>query len=184
MTIRLILLTALHQEPHERTTYYYRINDLPTLLQRLGIMYTYAYPFMTEDFVVGFADEQRTKEAGHQLLDVKTIDGPAIFYLETGDSPVRSLDVAPDVFHVENRGHDLYVQLKPTCQPVYDGMTIRSGTVTVEQFESWVSFAQYKNTHHVGEGYFLDTGVVKGTWPEEIPLRDIFQIVLDSYGLR
>lgn len=181
--VRLMLLTGLHQEPHERTTYYYRLNDIPDFLQRLGISHLNSHPLMTEDFVVGFADAAAAKRAEQQLLQVKTISEPEIFYRETGDCAVRTLQTAPEVFHVENRGSDLYVQLKPTCQAVYEGMTVRSGERLVNHFDTLVSFAQYKNTHHVGIGYFLDTGVAKGTWPEDIPLREVFGMVLGAFGL-
>ena len=138
---------------------------------------------MTEDFVVCFSDEASCKRAEQQLLQVQTVSKPELFYRETGDCEVRTRATASDVFHIENRGRDLYVQLKPACQSMYAGVTVRSGDILIEHFDTLVSFAQYKNTHHVGSGYFLDTGVEKGTWPEEIPLRDIFRIVLGAFGL-
>ncbi len=181
--VRLMILTGLHQEPHERTTYYYRLDDLPGFLRRLGISCLDTYPLMTEDFVICFSDELEAKRAEQELAQVQTVSEPAIFYRETGDSPVRTLETAPYVFHIENRGSDLYIQLKPTCQPLYEKMTIRNGEIQLENFETMASLAQYKNTHHVGIGYFLDTGVEKDTWPPNIPLRDMFGIVLKAFGI-
>ena len=181
--VRLMLLTGLHQEPHERTTYYYRLNNLSDFLQRLGLSFLHASPLMTEDFVVCFADQHEAKRAERQLAQIQTVSEPELFYRETGDSPDRTLQTAPQIFHIENRGNDLYVQLKPTCRALYNGMTLQNGDMVIESFETMASLAQYKNTHHVGIGYFLDTGVAKGTWPADIPLRDMFGIVLNAFGI-
>ncbi len=181
--VRLMILTGLHQAPHKRTTYYYRLDDLSGFLKRLGISCLSTSPLMTEDFVINFSNEREALRAEQQLAQVQTVSEPTIFYRETGDRPVRTLETAPHLFHIENRGSDLYVQLKPTCQPLYDEMTIRNGESHLENFETMASLAQFKNTHHVGVGYFLDTGVEKGTWPPDIPLRNTFGMILEAFGI-
>ena len=60
---RVIVATALHQNAHERETYYYRIDDQESLLQKIGIQYTDTYNLMTEDFVIRFENEQLALEA-------------------------------------------------------------------------------------------------------------------------
>ena len=47
---RIILATALHQNPHERETYYYRLDNHEKFLTDIGITYSSTYNLMTEDF--------------------------------------------------------------------------------------------------------------------------------------
>ncbi len=181
--VRLMLVTALHQVPHDRETFYYRIDDQAEFLKRIGLEFERTYPLMTEDFVVCFADDAAARRGEELLAAVRTVGGPEIYYRETGDNPNRTLGTAPNIFHIENRGSDLYVQLKPSNAAVSEGMRIESGEHVIENFDRMVSFAQYKNTNHVGAGYFLDTGAAKGAWPAEFPLSDLFKIVLGAFGI-
>jgi len=181
---RVILATGLHQNAHERETYYYRIDDHKNLLQKIGIKYTDEYNLMTEDFVLCFENEQLALEAEQTLLNVETIDIDEVFYVETADKAVRTMNKGAKIFHTENRGKDIYVQLKPVAALIPVETKIRSNDVIIENFGKLVSLAQVKNTHHHGVGYYLDTGFLKGELPDSFPLKDLFGMFLESYGIQ
>ena len=181
---RVIIATALHQNAHERETYYYRIDDHQAFLRQIGIEYSDTYNLMTEDFVLSFDNEQLALEAEQKILNVSTIDTEEIFYVETADKAVRTLNKAAQIFHTENRGKDIYVQLKPVAALIPTDTKIESDGVVVDNFGTLVSLAQVKNTHHHGIGYYSDTGFLKGELPESFPLKDLFGMFLESYGIQ
>ena len=181
---RVIVATALHQNAHERETYYYRIDDHVDFLQKIGIEYTDTYNLMTEDFVLCFENEQLALEAEQNILNVETVDTEEIFYVETADKAVRTLNKNAKIFHTENRGKDIYVQLKPVAALIPVEAKIKSNGVIIDNFGKLVSLAQVKNTHHHGVGYYVDTGFSKGELPDSFPLKDLFGMFLESYGIQ
>jgi hypothetical protein len=181
---RVIMVTGLHQEPHERETFYYRAKDEAELLRELGIEFERSYRLMTEDFVLVFADEAAASEGERQILSIESFDTDPIFYRETGDSAIRTSVTEHRVFHIENRGKDLYVQLRPTSSAIPESMKVRRGNVVVEDFGRRVDFAQYKNTHHHGTGYYADSAFKAGELPAMFPLRDLYPMFLAAFGIR
>ena len=175
---RVIVATGLHQDPHERETYYYRMDDHLAILKDLGIHYERTYNLMTEDFVLCFQTEQLASEAEQKLLGVKTAGVDEVFYVETADKAIRTLNKSAQIFHTENRGKDLYVQLKPVSALMPEGTRLVGGDKVIENFDKLVSLAQVKNTHHHGIGYYTDTGFAKGELPESFPLKDMFALIL------
>ncbi len=180
---RVILATALHQDPHERETYYYRLDDHAAFLKRIGIEYNYTYNLMTEDFVLCFDNEQQAAETEQKILNVCTVDTQEIFYVETADKAVRTLNKSAQIFHTENRGKDIYVQLKPVSALIPANAKVKGGDTIVNNFGELVSLAQVKNTHHHGVGYYTDTGFMKGELPSSFPLKDLFAMFLDAYHI-
>lgn len=181
---RLIIATGLHQAAHERETYYYRLDDHTALLKSIGIKYVETYRLMTEDFVIRFKDADSARQAERVLAAVQSFDCRDIFYVETGDSPVRTGATSSAIFHIENREDSLYLQLRPTSDAITGDMKVRSADVVINNFNTLVSLAQYKNTHHVGNGYYVDTDFKRGEMPETFPLRDIFNIILRHFNLK
>jgi hypothetical protein len=181
---RVIVATALHQNAHERETYYYRIDDHVNFLHKIGIEYDSTYNLMTEDFVICFKNEQLALEAEQKILNVETINIEKIFYIETADSEIRTLNKGTKIFHTENRGKDIYVQLKPVAALIPVEAKIKSNGVIIDNFGKLVTLAQVKNTHHHGVGYYLDTGFLKGELPDSFPLKDLFGMFLESYGIK
>ena len=181
--IRLLIATGLHQHAHERVTYYYRLDSHASLLDRLGIDYQDTYRLMTEDFVVKFNSDIAARAAERRLRATRTIARTDIFYRETADRADRTLATADEIFHIENRGSDLYMQLKPTAIKMPLETAIRCGDVVVENFETLVSLAQYKNTHHVGIGYLTDTGCLPGELANPMPLKDTFRHIMQAFDL-
>ena len=180
---RIVVATALHQDPHERETYYYRLDNHEKFLADIGIQYSSTYTLMTEDFVLTFENEQLAAQAEQKILAVKTIETDEIFYVETADKAVRTLNKSSQIFHTENRGKDIYIQLKPVSSLIPEHIKISSNGVTVSDFGKLVSLAQVKNTHHHGIGYYADTGFAKGELPSSFPLKDMFGMFLEAYGI-
>ena len=181
---RVVMVTGLHQEPHERETYYFRLKDEIEILRELGIVFESSYRLMTEDFVLVFADEAAAAHAEQQMMEIASFDTDAIFYRETGDEEVRTSATVHRIFHIENRGKDLYVQLRPTAAPIPETMKVRRGNLVVEDFGQRSDFAQYKNTHHHGTGYYADSAFAAGQLPKRFPLRDLFPLFLSSFGVQ
>ena len=181
---RLMIATGLHQAPHERITYYYRLNDQAELLDRIGIQYSNTYRLMTEDFVVSFDNDEAALTAQKRLNKVKTVGPDDIFYLETADCTVRTLSTGSEIFHIENRDKDLYLQLKPAqCEFPENVSVAVEDTVVYDDFKGCISFAQYKNTHHVGTGYFADSDLNSDKLPPKFPLKDIFSMILNAFQI-
>ena len=139
---------------------------------------------MTEDFVLTFENEQEAAQAEQKILDVKTVDTEEIFYVETADKAVRTLNKSSQIFHTENRGKDIYIQLKPVSKLIPENAKISSDNIVINDFGKLVSLAQVKNTHHHGVGYYADTGFAKGELPESFPLKDMFGMFLEAYGIK
>lgn len=181
--VRLMIASALHQNPHERETFYYRLDDQQSFLERIGLKFRRQYNLMTEDFVIAFDSAAEASAAERVLAAVTTQGRDDVFYLETADRADRTDRTSAQVFHIENRGADLYVQLKPTAKSVPAGMSVRSGSVVIKDFDKLVSMAQYKNTHHHGMGYLTDTSRAKSELPPSIPLRSLFELVLNAFNV-
>lgn len=180
---RVVMLTGLHQEPHERETLYYRLKDETEVLRELGIEFESSYRLMTEDFVLVFRDAAAAALAEQQIMEIESFDTDPIFYRETGDEEVRTSTTFHRIFHIENRGKDLYVQLRPAARAIPETMKVRRGNVVVEDFGRRADFAQYKNTHHHGIGYYSDSAFKAGQLPKRFPLRDVFPLFLSGFGV-
>ena len=180
---RIILATGLHQNAHERETYYYRLNDHVKVMEELGIRYEDTYNLMTEDFVLTFSSSEAAARAERMLRGVRTVDADDLFYRETADCAERTLATAEEVFHTENRGRDLYVQLKPVRKLVPEGLRLKSGNSLIEDFDKAVTLAQVKNTHHHGQGFYSDSRFERGQLPQRFPLKDLFGVVMQGFGI-
>lgn len=53
----------------------------------------------------------------------------------------------------------------------------------MEDFDALVDLAQFKNTHHVGEGYLSDNTFDPHNLPSGIPLKNVFGIILNHFGI-
>ncbi len=159
---RLMLATGLHQDPHDRVTWYWRLRDHAAFLARISIDFRRVEPRMSRDFLVVCDSAQQAARADARLSGAVAADG------------------AP-LFTVDNRGKDLFVEL------VFDG-EIGPGfgfTIGGEKFaglEREVAFVALKNGRHNGIGYFVDSATGAHAGPaREFPLADIHARVLDAF---
>lgn len=141
-TARVMIATGLHQVPHERDTYYWRLKHHEAFLKDAGVPHVRVEPLMSRDFVVVCDSPTHALEAEHQLGALRADDG-------------RNL------FTVDNRGADLFVEL------TYDGdigadAGWRVGNLARTGLREQVAFVAIKNGEHDGVGYFIDSAATVG----------------------
>ena len=180
MGVRVMLVTGLAQVPHERESFYYRMDHHETVLNSLGISYQRIHPLMTEDFVIYCGSEDAARHAQRLLEATITLNEDDLFYVDNADVEQRRDTTSAQVFYVDNRGTDLYVQLKPTARPIGSNVTLACGNRRLERFEQHVAFVQIKNGHHVGTGYFTDSGISAQQLPERIRLASVCKRMHDA----
>lgn len=150
---RVMLATGLHQDPHEQTTYYWRLRKHDEFLRKIGVPFASVEGRMSRDFLVRC-------ESGEQALAAQRI-------LESA----RALD-GTELFEVDNRGTDLFAMLTyPENIPAEMGYTVDGKAFS--QLGSDVVFVAIKNGRHNGIGYFLDAGSLPGDTAQEFPLASL-----------
>lgn len=179
---RIMLVSGLHQAAHERAAYYYRLDDHEAVFDTLGIPYVNIHPLMTEDFVVEYNDAE-TARLGQQMIESVIASQADVFYIETGDVANCGTATGPQAFYVDNRGSTLYVQLKPAARQLPQGLSLACNAQCLPEFDQKASLAQIKNGHHTGIGYFSDSGTKPGDLPEQFPLKELFPMILRTFGL-
>jgi hypothetical protein len=160
---RLIIATALHQDPCEEVTFYWRLKDHAAFLKKLHVPFERVEPRMSRDFLVVCSGEADAEEAEHILTSTESEEGVPLF-------------------EVDNRGTDLFVMLTYPHDIDADFLyAVRS-----ERFEGLrndVAFIAIKNGQHNGIGYFIDTGCKPGELPEHFPLKEIPARICNALGL-
>jgi len=160
--INLIVLTGLHQEPHEHNTYYWRLNDHAAFLKAIGITSTFSVDTrMSRDFLMRFDNTEDCLQAEHILTSV--IDTT---YNER-------------VFSVDNRGASLFVELT-FAQDITPGASVmcQKTQQTVNSFADHVSFVAIKNGEHHGDGYLIAN--FPHTIDKRIPLTSVRDIIFST----
>ena len=159
---RLMLATGLHQDPHPKTTYYWRLSDHAGFLQRQGIDFSSIEPRMSRDFVVRCTTETEARLAEQTLSTMVSDDGTALF-------------------EIDNRGCDLFVMLVWAREIDNDFMFFANGRPR-HGFRSEVTFVAIKNGHHNGTGYLIDSRRSRQV-KAQIPLSQMPTLICDSFGL-
>jgi len=162
--LRLIVATGLSQEPSQRIVFYYRLRDHDNFLRSIKVPFRRVRPRMSRDFLVECDNERDARLAEKILLSGKTLDGTSIF-------------------EVDNRGASLFVTLS------YPNLIEREMKVVfdfeskeVSEFDREVAFVAIKNSHHIGTGYLIDTGLPKGSPDQSVPLASVFDRVLAAFS--
>ena len=181
---RIMLMTALSQEAHDRLSIYYRLNDHAKHLDELGVPYTDIQPLMTEDFIVRFKDVADAKKGQEIFESVHTQLDNDIFYTTTADDNSRENATSASVYYVDNRNDgSLYIQLKPSNDKYPQDFTLYFGDgKEIHHFEKQVSFVSIKNAGHRETGFFSDSGYRKGELPKEIYLNQIPDHIAALFG--
>jgi hypothetical protein len=164
--MRIMIATGLHQVPYREVTYYWRLKDHQTFLRQIGVPFERAEPRMSRDFLLVCADEEQARAAAARLKQAVAHDGLPLF-------------------EVDNRGTDIFAMLTYPKE-ITSETRFRVGEQQFSHLHSHVAFVALKNGEHDGTGYFLDTGAVKGTLPEQILLAEIPQRIAQALnvGLR
>jgi hypothetical protein len=160
---RLMIATGLHQDPHERVTFYWRLRRHAEFLRRIGVPFVSVEPRMSRDFLVVCTDPNQALTAAARLKLVQAPDGEALF-------------------EVDNRGCDLFVTLVYAGEITRD-FRVRIGEQSLENFKNEVAFVALKNGEHNGAGYFLDSERRLSPRDDAFPLARIPMRIKEALGV-
>jgi hypothetical protein len=135
--VKIIIATGLHQQPHEKLTFYWRIKEHVKFAKKIGIEnFSDISPRMSRDFLVKFNDEMDASNA-EKLLNS--------FYFSKDDIKI---------FEVDNRGASLFVELVyPNDITESDSIYSKESKFKLDKFKSYLAFVAIKNGEHNGIGY-------------------------------
>lgn len=158
---RIMVATGLHQDPHDRVTYYWRLREHAAFLSRIRVPFRRVEPRMSRDFLVVCDTAEEARSAGERLARVVAGDG----------SPV---------FAVDNRGTDLFVELVYSSE-IGPGFEITIDGEKFPGFDRDVAFVALKNGRHNGIGYFLDSAASPAAAAvREFPLAQVHARILEA----
>jgi hypothetical protein len=160
---RIMIATGLHQDPHEELTYYWRLKNHATFLNKIGVEFDSVEPRMSRDFALYCKDADAAQRAAATLSSAKAADGTLLF-------------------DVDNRGADLFVMLSYP-NDIHDMPYFTVGNVRHERLIDDVAFVAIKNGHHNGIGYFADSGAAKPSGDEIFPLHSMPDRIFGAFGL-
>ncbi len=158
---RLIVCTGLHQKPHGKLTFYWRLKDHQRFLNELGILdISNVIPRMSRDFLIEFNSPASAEKAKKILMTYKAKDGS-------------------EIFKIDNREDSLFVELIYS-HDIDEEFSI-FGEKEISNFKSYIAFVAIKNGEHDGIGYYLDTSKNTNGQENQIPLKDIFTEITSSF---
>ena len=158
-SVNLIIATGLHQKPHQRLTYYWRLNEHVKFLKLICIHnFDEVLPRMSRDFLINFNNEQDTILAEQKLN---------CFYASKDKNKI---------FNVDNRGTSLFVELVyPNDLSDTDTIYSKNTNQIVENFKCYVSFVAIKNGEHDGVGYLISNKNLR--LGPKVDLKDIKDVI-------
>lgn len=159
---RLMIATGLHQVPHGRETYYWRLREHRAFLELMDIPFADVRPLMSRDFVIECRTGAEALRA-ESLLDRVVAD-----------------DGAP-LFTIDNRGRDLFVEFAYP-KNIEAGTGWRLDNRHFNELKSHVAFVAIKNGEHDGIGYFIDTGG-RAAPGDRFPLADLPKRMATACGV-
>jgi hypothetical protein len=158
--IKLVIATGLHQEPHKHITYYWRLKNHEAFLKEIGVVnYKKVLPRMSRDFLIEFDSPDSCLRA-EQILN-----------------SYESKNDQQKIFHVDNRGDSLFIELVYP-NDIKEKHSIKSigSHPTIGDFKKYVAFVAIKNGEHNGTGYItsnFDMGLT-----DEIDLTEVKDILI------
>lgn len=135
--LNLIIATGLHQQPHNKTTFYWRLKDHMKFCNDVGISnIVEVQPRMSRDFLINFDNEESAQNAEEKLNDI------------------IMLKDLKKIFKTDNRGKSLFVELVYSDNILdEDSVFSKTFSIKINKFKNQVSFVAIKNGEHNGEGY-------------------------------
>jgi hypothetical protein len=160
---RIMLATGLHQDPHRKITYYWRIRDHAAFFKKIHVQYKSVEPRMSRDFLLTCDNAEAAQVAEARLNAAYADDGTRLF-------------------EVDNRGRDLFAMLtypsdidKTTCFSIKDQK--------FKRLVDDVAFVAIKNGEHNGIGYFSDSDVTYPLTGTRFPLAEMPTRIFEAFGL-
>ncbi len=161
---RLMISVGMRQIPYEQITYYWRLREHSKFLSKIGIHHKGVQPRMTRDFLVEFDNKEEACRAEQKLKSVYSQDHIRIF----GE--------------IDNRGNEIFVTLTYP-DPILENFSIFVDGREFSSFNKDVVFVAIKNGHHDSQGYFLDSQLHPEEIEQDFPLRNIFDMVMEHFGI-
>ena len=158
---KIVVVTALHQQPHKQLTFYWRIKHLDKFSKKIGVQnFIQISPRMSRDFLIKFSNDFDAKNAEILLNS---------YYAKSDDQKI---------FKIDNRGISLFVELiYPNDISDTDSIYSKKTNHVLERFKSYISFVAIKNGQHNGIGYV--TANVNLKLKNQIPLTQLYSVVKD-----
>jgi hypothetical protein len=158
---RLMIATGLHQDPHPKVTYYWRLKDHAAFLGMMGVEFEEVLPRMSRDFLVRCRDRESAAAAERSFLGATGSDGMALF-------------------SVDNRGTDLFVMFEYPKE-IKAGFGAVINERKIEDLSDHVVFVAIKNGQHNSDGYLIDTGKAVTSNSSTIPLESLPEIIRSAF---
>ena len=163
--INLFVCTGLHQQPHKKLTFYWRVNKHAEFLNTLKITgIKDVIPRMSRDFLIEFTSVKAALNA-EDLLNSIVMD--------------RDNE---KVFKIDNRGSSLFIELIYSKEITEeDSISSKEYDLHVTKFKSLISFVAIKNGEHNGIGYFaFKQENIQTKINDTIPLKEVRGIIEES----
>ena len=135
---KLIVATGLHQQPHEKLTFYWRLKDHANFLNEIGInSFSEILPRMSRDFLVKFNSKEDAIQAEKNLNN---------FFHKKDDIKI---------FRIDNRADcSLFIELVyPNDIKEGDSIYSKKSKFILKNFKKYIAFVAIKNGEHNGIGY-------------------------------
>jgi len=164
-SVKIIVATGLHQQPHEHLTFYWRLKEHVKFVEMIGIKHLVEIsPRMSRDFLVKFNNEIDAVNA-EKLLNS--------FYASNDNIKI---------FEVDNRGISLFVELVyPNDISENDSIYSKESKIKLDNFKSYLAFVAMKNGEHNGIGYLTSNFDLKIS-KNSIDLKDLKDLI-KNYSL-
>lgn len=159
---KVIVATALSQQPHEAQTFFWRFNSHGSFAEELKLPnFKKITPRMSRDFLVEFENENDSKYAEELLSDFKMKrDGIKLFRLD-------------------NRGRDIFVEL------IYPNEILKDDIFVTDKFDIQIknlleklSFVAIRNGEHNGTGYLITN--FKHNLNSQIDITEVKDFILNN----
>jgi len=159
---KLIVATGLHQVPHKKITFYWRLKNHTNFINLIGVKdFSEILPRMSRDFLINFKTKSLAATAQNLLES---------FNMNESDDRF---------FKVDNRGKSLFVELIYSKDiKKNDNIFSKISKKTIGNIKNHVAFVAIKNGEHNGIGYLssnfnLNLG-------KKINLKELKQLILDN----
>jgi hypothetical protein len=162
LNCRLFIATGLHQNPYQKSAYYWRLKNHAAFLKEVGITsFKEVVPRMSRDFLIECNGPEECLSIQQKL---------------------ESLQLKNDqekIFTVDNRGKSLFIELTYS-KDLKKGSYLEIPDDAHIDLAEYVAFVAIKNGEHNGIGYYMDTDK-KFTADKTIPVKQIFNEMVASF---
>ena len=158
---RVLVATALHQQPMPEPVFYWRVRDPAEFLRSMQIRFLRVEPRMSRDFLVVFENREDAAKAETILGSGRDAAGHPLF-------------------EVDNRGESLFVTLSYPLE-IFPAFRASFDNRVVDDMHSQVVFVALKNAHHDGIGFLMDSDLQDDPGLPPIPLNNVRDRIVSHF---